>query len=159
MSIARSLTVLSCAILFSACGRPASHDNGVVISGNSACAECHLTNYQATSAPVHATVGYPTSCGDCHTTTAWKPAFAGHAGAIEAAFPTQTGKHKGIACLDCHNPALSASYHDNPDCTTSSCHQHDKAWFNSQHEEGTWSDTNHQFCRQCHPTGGHANGD
>ena len=67
---------------------------------NKACYACHSTAYQVVQAPKHVGV-YPTTCADCHSTTAWIPAAAGHP---EAKFPIKTGSHSNpaIGCADCH---------------------------------------------------------
>jgi hypothetical protein len=65
-----------------------------------ACYDCHAAAYTLARAPVHSGV-YPTTCAECHSTSEWMPALAGHP---ESKFPITTGSHanKAIGCADCH---------------------------------------------------------
>jgi hypothetical protein len=114
------------------------------------CVGCHRADYDASPYPGHS--NFSTTCTDCHTTTAWRPATGGtHP---EAAFPIASGRHSGIACGDCHNEGLSASYADNIDCI--GCHAHSRATADAQHGDAggyQWSSSDHDFCRNCHSTG------
>ena len=160
-------------VLLAGCGNPPAHDasSGVVV-GKADCVTCHLADYNGTSTPVHLTVGFPTTCGDCHLTTTWLGAVGKHSNAAEAIFPIASGRHSGIACNDCHDTTLAPSYQTNPNCTASECHNgagqtardHTKADFLANHDNGanTWAnhngDTNKMFCLDCHKGGGGADG-
>lgn len=134
-----------------------------MVTGNGACATCHLGDYNATTVPAHATVGFPTTCGDCHLTTTWtvkqhEPA------ATEAAFPISNGVHNGIACMDCHDTTLSSDFKSNQNCTKT-CHTaaNTNGFKDSSvpeaanvHNGATWNSSSPTFCRSCHPTGGDA---
>lgn len=67
---------------------------------STACVSCHKADYDASPAPGHQS--FPTSCDDCHTTLAWKPATA-----FKHPWPL-TGAHTGVACAKCHvgNPPV-----------------------------------------------------
>jgi hypothetical protein len=83
------------------------------------CLDCHAMAYVVVKTPVHVGV-YPTTCADCHSTTAWVPAANGHP---EAKFPITTGSHanKAIACSDCHIASLGSDVGgQNTDCVH--CH-------------------------------------
>ena len=83
-----------------------------------ACETCHATAYDTTD---HVARGYPTTCSNCHGTTAWLPAEADHKG-----FNLTSSSHAGWDCADCH---LSITY-DPPaiptpkSITCTSCHWH-----------------------------------
>jgi len=76
----------------------ACHKNGTYTGLATACVNCHLDKYQATTSPNHASAGYGTNCQDCHTTQTWLGAVFNHP------FPL-TGPHQ-LACNNCH-PNLS----------------------------------------------------
>ena len=83
-----------------------------------ACAGCHLLDYQASPYPGHST--FPKTCLNCHNTTSWSNATAGvHP---ESLFPITTGPHSvGVACADCHVASLgSPTKGANCDCVH--CH-------------------------------------
>lgn len=129
-----------------------------------ACARCHADRTPATYAGTptgcfschgddrtrgdglhmgHST--YATTCGDCHTTTAWTPALGG--GHPDSCFPL-TGAHIGIACLECHNPMLGPSTAGmNTDCV--GCHS--GAAGNHRDVAGyPASPATPHFCLDCH---------
>jgi len=112
---------------------------------SAACARCHVnnvfkgtpTNCFACHAGKDAHNGaFGTSCGSCHSTSAWKPASFDHS---KSAFPL-TGKHTGVACASCHKNGV---YKGTPkDCY--SCHAGNDA------HNGAYG-TN---CASCHATSG-----
>jgi len=65
---------------------------------STACATCHMTDFNGTTSPNHKTSGFPTDCSICHSTTAWIPATFNH---NTTAFPL-TGAHVSVACATCH---------------------------------------------------------
>ena len=160
------------AVLAAGCGGPPAHSGGMVIGSKADCVGCHQSNYDATSTPAHVTVGFPTTCADCHITTTWLGAVGKHSQAAEAVFPIGSGRHAGIACNACHDTTLAANYQTNANCTASECHNgagqtardHTKTDFLANHDNGpnTWSshngDTNKMFCLDCHQGGGGADG-
>jgi hypothetical protein len=133
------------------------------------CVACHTTEYAATTAPVHPAAGCPTTCGDCHTTTAWTPNAAGMTPVAacgahpEARFPVAAGRHANVACTTCHQVASAASpvRGGNTDCT--SCHT--KPAIDPSHAGVTgyaygacatsaaFPCTAKNFCLACHPAG------
>ncbi len=122
------------------------------VRSDEACAVCHLDDYNAATNPVH--VGsMPTTCGDCHLTTAWRPAGA-HP---EAAFPIKTGPHEPFDCADCHDASLGSNI-DGANTNCVGCHTgtHNRSQVDGQHQDVggyVWSDTNPHFCLSCHPDG------
>lgn len=61
---------------------------------STACVSCHQADYVQSPYPGHSS--FPTTCGDCHTTAAWKPAAT-----VTHQWPI-TGAHSGLACAKCH---------------------------------------------------------
>ncbi|TNF28239.1 MAG: hypothetical protein EP329_18240 [Deltaproteobacteria bacterium] len=100
----------------------------------SACYDCHAAQYAGTTAPNHATEGYPTSCADCHNTSRWEGATVNHD------FWPLVGVHQvgalssaGVStrCESCHTAgvpndetptACDACHHDNYVATTAPSH-------------------------------------
>jgi hypothetical protein len=62
------------------------------------CLSCHLKNFNATTNPNHALLGFPTTCASCHTTSAWRPSSFDHS---KTKFRL-TGFHVTVACNLCH---------------------------------------------------------
>ena len=119
---------------------------------------CHLTTWQQTNNPTHATGGTAfaaANCSTCHNTTTWTTAIFDHS---TSGWPL-TGSHqmapagKANACTDCHvnnNYNLTSA---NTDCY--GCHQ--AAWNSTPTFGG--SVPNHitagfptSLCSQCHDT-------
>lgn len=113
------------------------------------CFDCHAADRTRgdTLHTGHST--YSTDCGDCHTTIGWTPAIGG--GHPESRFPIAGGAHSGIACLDCHDPALgSSSMGMNTNCVR--CHS-DAAGDHRDVARYPASPPNAHFCLDCHPDG------
>jgi len=109
---------------------------------SSDCAACHLGEYQATTNPNHAAMGFPTSCEQCHNTTRWQGATFNHR------FPI-SGPHQ-LSCADCHlQPGNLQSF----SCTH--CHDHDQPTMNDKHREVQNYSWSSPACLQCHPQGRH----
>ena len=141
------------------------------------CYDCHKGNYELTTSPPHANVGYSTNCIECHTITA--PGWLGSS--IHHSFFPLTGGH-AISCVNCHssgtfgkiskecNSCHSANYNatTNPSHaaaqfprTCESCHNinawtpatfnHDGPYFPifSGKHRGEWTQ-----CSQCHQNSG-----
>ncbi|MBI5608022.1 MAG: cytochrome c3 family protein [Deltaproteobacteria bacterium] len=106
------------------------------------CASCHLQQYQATTSPNHATVGFPQTCETCHSTSAWQPATnVDH----DKFFPL-TGKHKTAACGGCHQTPG-----DKPTKVCSGCHLPAyQGTTNPNHSKVGFPTT----CESCHSTTG-----
>jgi len=92
------------------------HASGTYAGLGSACADCHLPRYNATTSPNHRTANYPTTCNLCHSTTQWKGATFNHS---STRFPL-TGAHSTKAtCANCH---VNGVYAGTPTLCFS-CHQ------------------------------------
>ncbi|MGE3165241.1 MAG: hypothetical protein AB7O52_10075 [Planctomycetota bacterium] len=142
------------------------HVGGVFAGLSTHCYSCHQADYSA--APLHAALGYPTTCENCHSVFGWDGAFVAH-----DAFPL-TGGHSGLDCAQCHPPGTFRGL--SSQCIT--CHQgdfntapdHVNLGFSTQcelcHSTQTWSGAviDHSVfplsgghgglqCTQCH-TGG-----
>jgi len=112
--------------------------NPPVYAGTStACASCHKADYDASPYPGHQ--GFATTCEDCHTTNAWKPAAA-----FKHPWPL-TGAHTGTPCAKCH-VGTPPVYKGTP-TACSGCHLAD---YNASPypNHNTFSKT----CTDCHST-------
>jgi len=92
--------------------------------------KCHLTTYNGTNNPVHATAGAPfaaANCSTCHNTMSWTTAIFDHS---TTGFPL-TGSHqlapagKASACSDCHTGNNYTAGFPPMDCGNSGCHLKD----------------------------------
>ncbi len=122
------------------------HSNGYS-NTSSACVACHQQNYDATTDPSHVAAQFPTTCEDCHSTNAWKPANWDHDGQY---FPIYSGKHRGewTVCADCHN---NSGDYVKFECIN--CHEHDRTRTDSKHSGVSGYSYNSAACYDCHPTG------
>lgn len=127
------------------------HVGNVYTPLDPACASCHQADYDATTDPNHATLGFPTTCADCHSTTTWNGAsFAQH---DPLYFPIYSGTHRGrwSSCAQCHEVASDYSQF-----TCLSCHPHDDKATTDGHHSGV---SGYQYasaaCYSCHPRGTH----
>ena len=111
------------------------------------CFSCHKTDYDNTKNPNHSQVNFQTTCEDCHTTKAWKPANFDHDNKF---FPIYSGEHKGEwnNCSDCHTN--SSNY---ADFTCINCHEHNQSKMNSEHNGVNGYVYQSQACYHCHPNG------
>ncbi len=119
----------------------ACHTGAVLTSANTACSACHLPDYQKTSNPNHASVGFPTDCSLCHGTTNWTSASFDHSTTGWAL----TGAHTTLACSSCHKGAVLTSA--NTACV--SCHLSD---FNGTTNPNHVAAGFPQQCDLCHST-------
>jgi Cytochrome c3 len=79
---------------------------------STACATCHLKDFQGATNPNHAAGGFSQTCQTCHTTIAWQPATFDH---TSVGFPlTNAHADPPRACLDCH-------INNNYNLTTTAC--------------------------------------
>jgi len=106
------------------------------------CNGCHQADFKAASNPNHVTLGLPTACTTCHTTSAWTPAaFPSHK------FPISSGKHK-LACLTCHTTPSNFKLFA---CSTAGCHSVSNT--NSKHKGVSGYSSAPTACVKCHPNG------
>ena len=95
-------------------------DPPVYLGTPTLCVGCHQDDYDNSPFPGHD--AYPTTCENCHTTTAWTPAVGGDH--PENDFPIQDGPHSKYEndCVFCHDPELGSSVDgENADCV--GCHE------------------------------------
>lgn len=131
----------SFALTFGHAGRRCAdcHPNQTFSGTSSACASCHLDDYQGTQSPNHATAGFGTDCSQCHTTATWHGA-SGH----PASFPL-TNAH-ARACTECHTtPGVFTGL--STACV--SCHLTD---YNGATDPPHVSFQMSQQCQNCHNT-------
>jgi hypothetical protein len=104
------------------------------------CYSCHQQNYNSTTNPNHAAVGFPQTCASCHSLApGWKPAVFNH-----TKFALTLG-HSTPACSDCH---IGGNYTTTPtDCY--SCHQQN---YNSTTNPSHVAAGFPQTCTTCHST-------
>jgi len=115
------------------------HVNGNYNLTSAACATCHLADFQKTTNPNHASVGFPTDCSVCHSTTNWLGAAFNHA---TTGFPL-TGGHASLSCSSCHTGATLSS------ATCVNCHLKDfQGATNPNHVALAFP----QQCNTCHTT-------
>lgn len=84
--------------------------------GGTACIDCHRPEYEGAVNPVHPGL-MPTTCNDCHDSTAWRPARYPHTG-----FPIE-GAHQRAGCTSCHG--APANYEDPLPSECVGCHRED----------------------------------
>jgi hypothetical protein len=112
------------------------------------CWSCHESVYNQTTDPNHKGANFPTTCENCHTTTAWTPADWDH---DKQYFPIYSGKHKDEwnACADCH---INTNNYAQFECIT--CHEHNnKSEVDNDHKDVSGYSYDSQACFTCHPTG------
>ena len=64
------------------------------------CYSCHKAKYDASVNPKHSTIGFGTTCEQCHNTTVWEPSTWSHS-RPPASWPL-TGFHTTLTCTNCH---------------------------------------------------------
>jgi len=106
---------------------------------NPDCVACHQTDYNNTTNPNHQSMGFHTTCTDCHTKhPGWKPAsYTQHDSQY---FPIYSGSHRGTwdACTECHTDPNNYAQFDCIRCHTNA--HRDENYTNAQ-------------CYNCHPRG------
>jgi len=117
---------------------------------STACASCHLTDFQKTTNPNHVSAQFATTCESCHSFDSWLGAKFDH---NATGFPLTNG-HANVACASCH---INNNYNLQiapTDCGNSQCHL------------TTWQKTNNPVhssagpvfavanCANCHTTKG-----
>ncbi|HET8773758.1 MAG TPA: cytochrome c3 family protein, partial [Thermoanaerobaculia bacterium] len=115
------------------------HGSGVYLGTPRQCAGCHLARYNATTAPNHASAGFPTTCDDCHkyTDTSWNQGVFNH-----SAFPL-AGRHLSQSCTACH---IGGVYAGTPR-TCAGCHLSD---YNSARDPNHAAAGFPTTCDSCH---------
>jgi hypothetical protein len=113
------------------------HPGGTPGTIPSNCYSCHAADYQR--AANHATLGFPQTCEQCHTATAWQPATFQHP------FPLQSVHN--VSCTECHPGGGASSF------TCLNCHEHNPTETGGHHAEVNGYIYDSQACYQCHPGG------
>jgi hypothetical protein len=112
---------------------------GNYTSTSTDCYSCHQTDYNNTTNPNHKTLGFSTTCTQCHTTNpGWAPAtYTAHDSQF---FPIYSGRHQGkwTLCTDCHTNASNYALFDCIHCHTDA------------HRGSNYSNAQ---CYSCHPRG------
>ena len=120
--------------------------NGNFTTTSQDCYSCHATDYNNTNNPVHSTVGYPTTCTTCHTsTTLWTTGIA-----MPTQYHTQFPTSHGTAasnCTACHSNSTNYAVFS---CTTG-CHPSSDV--NPKHTAVSGYVYDSQHCYSCHPAG------
>ncbi len=117
------------------------HAGGKFAGTSTDCASCHLTDFNKTTNPNHASAGFPTLCSACHTTSSWAGAQFDHS---KTPFPL-TGAHMSVACAQCHVNNQFASL----STACAGCHLKDfQGTTNPSHASAGFPTT----CDTCHTT-------
>lgn len=128
----------------------ACHVGGVYKGTSTACVSCHQNDYDATTNPNHAQMGFPLDCASCHGTSNWRGSFTQHDALY---FPIYSGAHRGrwTLCADCHtDPANFTTF------SCIGCHPHsDQATTDAKHAAVTGYQYASTACYSCHPRGTH----
>ena len=116
------------------------------------CFSCHEDDYNNTINPNHISAQFPTSCDDCHSTSAWQPATFDHDGLY---FPIYSGAHneEWNDCVDCHNVPSNYSVF-----TCIDCHEHNKQDMDDKHSGVSGYIYASPECLACHPDGSEGSG-
>ncbi len=123
------------------------HDTGYAGTPTD-CAACHQADYNNTSNPNHLASNFPTSCQECHSTTAWEPSSWDH----NSLFPIDSGAHSNVwdSCTTCHVVPTDFSVFECIDC-----HEHNRTDMDNDHkDEGDYQYLS-SACFECHPRGTH----
>jgi hypothetical protein len=121
---------------------------GQFVGLSTACASCHLADFQATTNPNHVAAKFPSTCETCHSFDTWLNATFDHS---LTGFSLTNG-HANVPCASCH---INNNYNLTiapTDCGNSQCHL------------TTWQQTNNPVhstagapfaaanCTTCHTT-------
>jgi len=112
-------------------------------SAGTQCQSCHQQDYAGTTSPGHAAAGFPTTCQNCHSTTAWTGLAFNH----DLTGYSLTGAHRAASCAQCH---VSNNY-TTMSTTCVSCHQQDYNGTTNPGHVGAGFPTT---CETCHTTTG-----
>jgi hypothetical protein len=123
------------------------HVGGKFTGTSANCSSCHMKDYTGAKSPDHVAGAFPTTCQQCHTTTAWSPATFDHNTFTK--FPL-TGAHVTVPCASCH---VNGRFAGTPtDCA--SCHITDfNKTTNPNHVQAGFPTD----CSVCHTTATWAN--
>jgi hypothetical protein len=113
------------------------HGSGTFFGLSPACFSCHADEYAA--APNHASLGFPTTCQNCHSIITWQGAVFNHQ------FPLN-GPHN-VDCTICHQGGNTNTY------TCLVCHEHRQTKMDADHSEVGGYSYNSIACYTCHPNG------
>jgi hypothetical protein len=115
------------------------HDGGIFDGLETACASCHLEDYQESQNPNHGAAHFGTNCVDCHNTVDWQAEYD-HS---STGFPL-TGAHIGPSCVECHT---QPTYEEtSSECLA--CHEQDYNEAEDPPHAGQYPTT----CAECHTT-------
>jgi hypothetical protein len=119
------------------------HLNNVYRGTPRDCVGCHLSDYNGTRDPNHASAGFPTTCDSCHrnTDSSWDQGTFVHSW-----FPL-TGPHNR-PCAECHT---TPSNYTQFSCTV--CHSRSET--DGHHREVGGYRYDSAACYACHPNGRH----
>ncbi len=152
---ASSLVSALAALLGPACANSDNIHDTPAAAGQP-CINCHSAAYDNVQTPKHVGV-YPTTCNNCHSTTAWYPSSGGHP---ESKFPITTGSHANpaIRCTDCHIASMGPdTLGQNTDCIHCHIGAHTIPSVDSAHtgvSNYTPASTSMPHaCLTCHPSG------
>ncbi len=111
------------------------------------CFACHEPEYNRTNDPNHQAAGFPTTCENCHNTTAWDQTTWDHDSQY---FPIYSGAHrdKWNTCDQCHVTPSSYKIYE---CIY--CHEHSQTLMDEKHRERSDYQYLSTACYDCHPTG------
>jgi hypothetical protein len=105
------------------------------------CYSCHAKDYQ-TATPSHVSLGFPTTCTQCHGMDNWMGAKFDH---LQFTGFALTGAHATLDCVACH---VGGKYTGTP-ATCVGCHLSDfNTTNNPPHAQAGFP----QSCQQCHST-------
>jgi len=118
------------------------HIGGVFTGTPTDCAACHTDDYNATTNPDHAAMGFPLDCMTCHDVFDWNNATFDHS------FPIDRGAHRNLDCIDCHTvPAATPAF------SCIECHEHSQSRMDDKHDEVSGYVWESSACFMCHPDG------
>jgi hypothetical protein len=130
----------------------ATYGNYSLTAAQTACATCHMADYNGAMNPPHQAAGFPTTCDSCHTTNLTTPPWAGATFTHPSTPLALTGYHANMLatnqCTACHN----ATFFPSGAYTISSgacwnCHQAD---YNSTNSPPHLAQGFPQDCSGCH---------
>ena len=127
------------------------HKNGVYTGTPMTCgdAACHLTTYNNTTKPIHASSGFSPTCESCHTTTAWLPSTFNHTPLFPISAGSRHSPGRWSVCADCHTVSTDYKVFSCIDC-----HQHSpQTKVDGQHVGRANYSYTSKACYSCHPQG------
>jgi len=143
----------------------ACHTGGVFAGTPTACVACHQADYNGANDPPHAASNLPTTCQQCHNTSAWSRANFTHTGIVNgcvachqndytgATNPNHVALNISTQCQTCHMSTRTwdGATFDHVGITRGciNCHQSDYNSATSPNHAGQGYPTT---CRTCHTT-------